>query len=79
MESLFFHGYANENYYDNNVNGCFVCISAHTDNDTVWPNLPGFHSEGKFTPLPECSTRDNTVGLLRLKIMRRWERAIYKD
>ena len=25
-------------------------------------------------PLPEWSTRDNTVGLLRLEIMRIWER-----
>ena len=32
------------------------------------------HPEGELMPLSERSTRDNSVGLSRLKIIRRWEK-----
>ena len=36
------------------------------------------HPEGELMPLSKWSTRDSTVGLSRLTIMRRWKRDIYK-
>ena len=76
---VFFHGYAYEGYYENNVDRCFNYQSGYEDNDTVWSGLLGFHpGGGKVMPLPEWSTRDNAIGLSRLKIMRRWERERYK-
>ena len=57
---------------------CFDYLSGYADNSTTRLTYLMFHPEGRSTPLSEWSTRDNTVGLLRLKIMRRWERERYK-
>ena len=65
---VFFYGYVNENYYDNNVNGYFACISGYTDNGTTRLSHLVFHSEGEFTTLSEWSTRDNPVWLLRCRL-----------
>ena len=64
----FFYGYVYEGYYDNNMDRCFGYLSGYGDNDTVWSNLLRFHSEGKFRPLPEWSTQDSTVWLLRRRL-----------
>ena len=43
---VFFHGYAYEGYYENNVDRCFNYQSGYEDNDTVWSGLLGFHPGG---------------------------------
>ena len=54
---VFFYCYVYEAYY-------------YENNGTVWSSHFVLHPEGELMPLPEWSTRGNTVGLLRLKIMR---------
>ena len=53
---------------------CFNYLSGYADNSTTRLSHLVSHPEGEPMPLSEWSTRDNTVGLSRLKIMRRWER-----
>ena len=74
---VFFYGYVYEGYYENDVDRYFDYLSSYADNSTTRLSHLVSHPEGEFTPLFERSTRDNTVGLLRLKIMRRQERERY--
>ena len=70
---VLFYGYVYEGYYENNVDRCFTSLSGYADNSTTRLRHLVSHPEGEPTPLAEWSTRDNAVGLSRLKIMRRWE------
>ena len=56
------------------MDGCFTYLSGYADNSTTRLSHLVFHPEGEVHAFAECLTRDNTVGLLRLKIMRIWER-----
>ena len=75
---VFFYGYVCEGYYENNVDRRFNYLSGYADNSTTRLSHLVSHPEGEPMPLSEWSTRDNIVGLLRLKIMRRWGRERYK-
>ena len=57
---------------------CFNYLSGYADNSTTRLSHLVSHPEGEPMPLSEWPTRDNAVGLSRLKIMRIWEREIYK-
>ena len=74
---VFFYGYVYQGYYENDVDRCFNYLSGYADNSTTRLGHLVFHPEGEPMPLSEWSTRDNAVGLSRLKIMRRWERERY--
>ena len=56
---------------------CFNYLSGYADNSTTRLSHLVSHPEGEPMPLSEWSTRDNAVGLSRLKIMRRWKRERY--
>ena len=71
---VFFYGYVYEGYYENDVDRCFDYLSGYVDNSTTRLSHLVSHPEGEPMPLSEWSTRDNAVGLSRLKIMMRWER-----
>ena len=75
---VLFYGYVCEGYYENDVDRCFNYLSGYADNSTTRLSHLVSHPEGEPMPLSEWSTRDNAVGLSRLKIMRRWERERYK-
>ena len=75
---VFFYDYVYEGFYENNVDRRFNYISGY---GTMVPRdlvVLCFISRMSLVPLSKWSTRDNTVGLLRLEIMCIWERYIYK-
>ena len=75
---VFFYDYVYEGFYENNVDRRFNYISGY---GTMVPRdlvVLCFISRMSLVPLSKWSTRDNTVGLLRLKIMRRGEGERYK-
>ena len=68
---VFFYDYVHEGCYENNVDRRFNYISGY---GTMVPRdlvVLFFISRVSLVPLSKWSTRDKTVGLLRLKIMRR--------
>ena len=70
---VFFYGYVYEGYYGNNVDRCFNYLSGYADNSTTRLSHLVSHPEGEPMPLSERSTRDGTVGLSGLKIIRKWK------
>ena len=62
---VLFYGYVLGGYYENDVERYSYFLSGYADNSTTRLSHLVFHSEGELMPLPEWSTRDNAVGLLR--------------
>ena len=52
---------------------CFNYLSGYADNSTTRLSHLVSHPEGEPMPLSERSTRDGTVGLSGLKIIRKWK------